>query len=117
MKTILFFFLMLCGLTLQAQNTSDTNYFWFEHYYIEDFIYNTFDDQYIIEYSDEDIPEFDEDCKGEDYIQIETPKELFFEVLSVYSETPELLCNLYQVKEVITQVEGGLNYRYYLIRI
>lgn len=117
MKTILFCFLMLCGLTLQAQNTLDTNYFWFEHYYIEDFIYNPFDNQYIIEYSDEDIPEFDEDCKGEDYIQIETPKELFFEVLSVYSETPELLCNLYQVKEVITQVEGGLNYRYYLIRI
>ena len=79
--------------------------------------WNNFDNQYIIEYSDEDIPEFDEDCKGEDYIQIEVSKELFFEVLSVYSETPELLCNLYQVKEVITQVEGGLNYRYYLIRI
>lgn len=110
---------MLCGLTLQAQNTSDTNYFWFEHYYIEDFIYTPFDDQYIIEYSDEDIPEFDEDMefKGESYIQIELSKELFFEVLLLYSESPELLCDLYQVKEVITQVEGGLNYRYYLIRI
>ena len=117
MKTILFSFLMLCGLTLQAQNTSDTNYFWFEHYYIEDFIYNPFDDQYIIEYSDEDIPEFDEDCKGEDYIQIEVSKELFFEVISLYSQYPEKLSDLYKVKEVISLVEGGANYRYYLIRI
>ena len=89
----------------------DSNMYQFEAFYIEDFIYDTIHKQYVIEYADESV----DDIGG--YIQIECPKNDFFDVLRYYADDENYeWVNNYLIKEVFTAVEGGVNIRYYLVK-
>ena len=95
---------------------------------VMDFNYTPSDDLYSIQYNDSDTFDYDnlqddgEEWYG-DYIIIECNKELFFEYLEWYHTVSddksdayyEINDNFY-IKEIITPVDGGLNYRYYLAK-
>lgn len=99
---------------------------------IYDFVYDN--GIFYIEYNDEDSFDMDriaeEDksySKFSQYIIIECDKNTFFEYLQLYSSWYSEVSNKkiddlerelksFRIKEVITDVEGGKNYRYYLCR-
>ena len=88
----------------------DSNYYSFEQYFIEDFIYDPIAESYIIEYSDEYIDDYDS------FVQVNCTKEVFFDVITNYNND----CNYtytekYSIKEVFTPVEGGVNISYFLV--
>ena len=97
---------------------------------IYDFVYDN--GIFYIEYSDEDSFDMDriaeEDksySKFSQYIIIECDKNTFFEYLQLYSSWYSEVSNKriddlerelksFRIREVITDVKGGKNYRYYL---
>lgn len=96
---------------------------------VYDFVYQ--DGLFYIDYRDDDAFDMDrlaeEDAFYEDsqYIIIECNKDIFFEFLELYSSwqneyNNKIIDDLekkimsFNIKEVITGVEGGKNYRYYL---
>lgn len=90
-----------------------------------DFVYDSVDDMFIIEYADSDIIDTDSiQINGEwntlDYFQIECSEEDFFNVLEEYSVwlTTKRQKNIdWGFIEIVTPVEGGLNYRYNLVSL
>lgn len=88
----------------------DSNYYSFEQYFIEDFIYDPIAESYIIEYSDECIDDYDS------FVQVNCTKDIFFDVITNYNND----CNYqytekYNIKEMFTPVEGGVNISYFLV--
>ena len=99
---------------------------------IYDFVYDN--GIFYIEYSDEDTfdmeriaEEDDSYSKFSQYIIIECDKNTFFEYLTLYSswysevnnkriDSLEKELKSFNIKEVITDVEGGKNYHYYLCK-
>lgn len=89
----------------------DSNTYQFEGCMVEDFIYDAINDQFIIEYADENVDNYG------GYIQIECTKEDFFDVLTLYADEYNYSwVDNYRIKEVFTAVDGGINIRYYLIK-
>ena len=95
---------------------------------IIDFNYTPIDNFYSIEYNDSDSFDYDnlqnngEEWYG-DYIIIECNKELFFEYLEWYHTVSDDKSDAYYdindnfyIKEIVTPVDGGFNYRYYLAK-
>lgn len=90
-----------------------------------DFIYDSVDDMFIVEYADSDIIDTDNiQINGEwntlDYFQIECSKENFFDILEEYSlwiVTKEQKDLNWGFIEIVTPVKGGLNYRYNLVSL
>lgn len=86
-----------------------------------DFTYASIDDMFIIEYADTDSDSIQIDGAWTlDYYQIECSKEQFFEVLEEYSNwtTTGIQKDLnWGFIEIVTPVEGGLNYRYSLVNL
>lgn len=96
---------------------------------IIEFVYTHEDgyDSYIIDYSDEDSFDYDNmlyNCEPwyGDYIMLSCSKEVFFEYLTWYSNTvnnedcEEYNNDSFCIKEVVTDIPGGKNYRYWLVR-
>lgn len=95
---------------------------------VVDFVYTPVDDLYSIEYNDQDAFDYDNlQFNGDewygDFIIIECDKELFFEYLEWFNTVTDDKSDAYYdmndnfyIKEVITPVEGGQNYRYYLAK-
>lgn len=92
---------------------------------VQDFVYT--EGIFAIEYSDSDFFDFDkmaiedEFYKYCSFIVIECSKKDFFDYLEWYSSIPEdedyskfSGNNNYYIKEIVTPVKGGKNYRYYL---
>ena len=93
-----------------------------------DFNYTPADKLYSIQYNDSDTFDYDnlqndgEEWYG-DYIVIECNKELFFEYLEWYHTVSDNKSDAYYdindnfyIKEIVTPVDGGFNYRYYLAK-
>lgn len=99
---------------------------------VYDFVYEN--GIFYIEYSDEDAFDMERLSEEDDsysqfsqYIIIECDKNTFFEYLTLYSSWYSEVSNKridglekelksFRIKEVITDVEGGKNYRYYLCK-
>ena len=86
-----------------------------------DFIYDPNEDLFLIEYSDEVISQTnDDEWNTLDYIQIECSKKDFFDVLeeySVWTENHNQRDLNWGFIEIVSPVEGGLNYRYSLVNL
>ena len=95
---------------------------------VVDFNYIPMDDFYSIEYNDQDAFDYDNlQYNGDEwygnYIIIECSKDLFFEYLEWFNTVSDDKSDAYYdmndwfyIREVVTPVEGGLNYRYYLMK-
>lgn len=97
---------------------------------IEEFVYSSVDSQYLVSYADADAFDYDmlsdngEEWYGE-FIYIECSEENFYGLIKWYDEiskkknTSEYYaeCSEYCIKEVISDVPGGKNYRFYLCKI
>jgi len=92
---------------------------------VQDFLYQ--DGMWFIEYQDDDA--FDMDRLAEDdeayqyyhYVVIECTEEVFFDYLAWYAHLNDSVSDAeyesnhgYYIREIITDVPGGKNYRYYL---
>lgn len=76
------------------------------------------EDVYLIEYEDTSI--VDDEWDTLDYFQIEASKGNFFDFLEDYAvwlETKTQKDLNWGFIEIVTPVEGGLNYRYILVRL
>lgn len=88
----------------------DSNYYSFEQYFIEDFIYDPITESYVIEYSDECIDDYDS------FVQVNCTKDIFFDVITSYNNNCDYeYTEKYNIKEVFTPVEGGINISYFLV--
>ena len=109
--------------------TQEVNYIDIYPEGVYDFVYQ--DGLFYIDYRDDDafdmenLAEEDEFYEMSQYIIIECSKDVFFEFLELYSSWQNECNNKiiddiekrmmsFNIKEVITDVEGGKNYRYYL---
>lgn len=92
---------------------------------VYDFIYQ--DGMFLIEYQDDDafdmdrLAEEDEAYEYYHYIIIECTQEAFFDYLAWYAKLDDSQSDAeyennhgYYIREVVTDVPGGKNYRYYL---
>ena len=92
---------------------------------VQSFMYQ--DGMWFIEYQDDDafdmdrIAEDDEAYQFYDYIVIECTEEAFFDYLAWYAHLNDSVSDAeyesnhgYYIREIITDVPGGKNYRYYL---
>lgn len=92
---------------------------------VYDFIYQ--DGMFFIEYQDDDAFDMDRLAKENEayeyyhYIIIECTQEAFFDYLAWYAELDDSQSDAeyennhgYYIREVVTDVPGGKNYRYYL---
>lgn len=92
---------------------------------IIDFVYDPNEDMFLIEYMDSDVVDTDNiQINGEwntlDYFQIECSKQDFFNILeeySIWTETQKQKDLNWGFIEIVTPVEGGLNYRYNLVSL
>ena len=90
-----------------------------------DFVYDPNEDMFLIEYMDSDVVDTDNiQINGEwntlDYFQIECSKQDFFNILeeySIWTETQRQKDLNWGFIEIVTPVEGGLNYRYNLVSL
>lgn len=94
---------------------------------VVDFIYQ--DGMWLIEYSDDDAFDMDRLANEDEayqychYIVIECTQETFFDYLKWYSQISDTMSDEeydhnhgYYIREVVTNVPGGKNYRYYLCK-
>lgn len=106
----------------------EVNYIMFELSGILEFAYNAIDDEYYLDYDDPDAFDLDnlaylsgmEEWYA-DYLIVHVSKDNFFELIEDVNKSVEERLNIvfeekWILKEIVTPVEGGLNYQYYVIK-
>ena len=88
---------------------------------VAEFNYIKYDSAYVILY-DDDLDEFTEEEYYEyrDYVVIECDEKDFFDFICTFHnfdlDDITYSCQTFFIKEVVTMVDGGENYRYFLIQ-
>ena len=106
----------------------EINYIIFELSNILEFAYNNVDREYYIDYDDPDTFDLDHmayrsgmDKWYADYIMVQLTEKDFFELLADVNKSKKeqwdiTMSEKWVLKEVVTPVEGVINYKYYLIK-
>lgn len=106
----------------------EINYIIFELSNILEFAYNNVDREYYINYDDPDAFDLEHlayrsgmDKWYADYIMVQLTEKDFFELLADVNKSKKeqldiTMSEKWILKEVVTSVEGVMNYRYYLIK-
>ena len=106
----------------------EINYIIFELSNILEFAYNNVDREYYIDYDDPDTFDLDhmayrsgmDKCYA-NYIMVQLSEKDFFELLADVNKSKKeqwdiTMSEKWVLKEVVTPVEGVMNYKYYLIK-